>query len=142
MEEAIEEVKTLLQEHERRISKLEAMSAEPSSEEQKKTRGKKKISLKEFLKEKKPKGYTQTALAIGFYLEKCECLSSFNAKDLENGFTDAKETPPKNLNDTANINVNNRHMMECKSKKDDKKAWVLTRAGEDYVESGFKKEMR
>lgn len=141
MKEMVGILKKKLDDHEARISKLEAVLTRPV-ERGKGAHGKKKISLKEFLKEKKPKGYTQTALAIGFYLEKYECLSSFNAKDLEIGFTDAKETPPKNFNDTANINVNNRHMMGCKTKKDDKKAWVLTRAGEDYVESDFKKEMR
>ena len=141
MKEVIKEITTLLEDHEKRISKLEALG-EPSIEEEKKHSKKKKISVKEFLKEKKPKGYTQIALAIGFYLEKYERFPSFNAKDLENGFTTAKETPPKNFNDTANLNVSNKHMMECKTKKDGKKAWVLTRAGEDYVESGFKKERR
>ena len=141
MKEVSKEIKALLKDHEKRISKLEALGQQ-SIEEKKKPSEKKKLSVKEFLKEKKPKGYTQIALAIGFYLEKHERLSSFNAKDLANGFTAAKETPPKNFNDTANINVNNRHMMVCKTKKDGKKAWVLTRAGEDYVESGFKKEMR
>lgn len=142
MKEVIEEIKTLLEDHEKRISKLEAVVGEPSLEEQKKPVGGKKLSVKEFLKEKKPKGYVETALAVGFYLEKYERLSSFNAKDLENAFSAAKESPPKNFNDTANINVKNGHMMECKAKKDGRKAWVLTRSGEDYVESGFKKEMR
>lgn len=142
--EEIKEIKALLEKLERRVSKLEAVAVggEPSSEEQKKPDEKKKLSVKEFLKEKKPKDYTQTALAIGFYLEKYERFPSFNTKDLENGFTAARETPPKNLNDTANMNANNKHTMECKEKKDKRKAWVLTRTGEDYVESGFKKEMR
>jgi hypothetical protein len=137
MKEAIEEIKTLLGDHEKRISKLEAVVGEPSSEEQKKPGGKKNLSVKEFLKEKKPKGYVQIALAVGSYLEKYEGLSSFNAKDLENGFSEAKEQPPKNFNDTANLNVKNGHMMECKAKKDGKKAWVLTSSGEEFVEDDF-----
>lgn len=141
MKEVNKKIKTLLEDHEKRISKLEALG-EPSIEEQKRPIEKKKLSVKEFLKEKKPKGYTQIALAIGFYLEKFERLSSFNTKDLENGFIVAKEKPPKNFNDTANMSVKNGHMMECKSEKDGRKAWVLTRLGEDYVESDFKKERR
>jgi len=141
MKKSNEEIKKMLEDHEKRISKLEALG-EPSIEEQKKPSEKKKLSVKEFLKEKKPKGYTRIALAIGFYLEKFERLSSFNAKDLENGFIAAKEKSPKNFNDTANMNVKNGHMMEYKSEKDGRKAWVLTRSGEDYVESGFKKEKR
>lgn len=139
MKEVIREIEALLRNHEERISKLEALG-EPSGEEEYKRAGKKKLSLKEFLKQKKPKSYTEIALAIGFYLEKHEGLSSFTAKDIENGFSAAKEKPPKNVNDTVNINVKNAHMMDCKARKDARKAWVLTRSGEDYVESGFKKE--
>ena len=100
----------------------------------------KPLSLKEFLKEKKPKGYTQTALAIGFYFENYESLSSFNVDDLGLGFSAAKETQPKNLNNTVNQNISNGYMMECKAKKDKKKTFVLTATGETFVENNFKKE--
>lgn len=142
MNRGIEDIKRIVAEHERRITKLEGKLTVAENRSKAKGSGRKPLSIKEFLKEKKPKGYTQTALAIGFYFENHEGLSSFNVDDLNGGFRAAKETQPKNLNDTVNFNVSNEHMMECKTKKDGKKAWVLTRAGEDYVESGFKKEMR
>lgn len=134
MKEDIGKIQKLLIEHDDRISKLEEKFREPSK------LVKKKLSIKEFLKEKKPKGFTQIALAIGFYYEIYEGLTSFNTKDLEEGFGSSKEPPPKNLNDTANLNVKSGYMMECKERKDNKKAWVLTQSGEDYVASGFIKK--
>lgn len=133
MNKVIEQIKTLLEKHNKRISKLETMLLEPTEVI------KKKLSVKEFLKEKEPKNYSQTTLAIGFYCERYEGLSSFNIDDLECGFRASKEPMPKNLNDTVNLNVKNGFMMECKDKKDSKKTWVLTRSGEDYVVKGFKK---
>jgi hypothetical protein len=140
MNSEIENVKRIVAKHERRIATLEGKLA--VAEGPRKTRGSKRkaFSVKELIKEKKPKNYTETALAIGFYLENYEELDSFNVDDLDRGFRAAKETQPKNLNDTVNQNVKNGHMMECKAKKDGKKAWVLTTSGEDYVKRGFKPE--
>lgn len=101
--------------------------------------GEKRKSIKEFLIECAPKSGTQTALAIGFYLENYEGVSPFNAADLKKGFRAARETPPANVNDTANWCVKGGHMMEEPEKKDSMKAWVVTRSGEEYVRNGFKK---
>mgnify|MGYP001603545790 CR=1 FL=1 len=51
----------------------------------------KKLSLREFLISKKPSDDVEKALAIGYYLEKFEGLTSFNAGDLESLFEKAKE---------------------------------------------------
>lgn len=132
-----EEIKKILGDHEKRISALEEF-----------VKGKqvhkpdKKISIKEFILSKKPKDDVQRTLVIGYYLEKYESFSSFNAKNLENGFRKAKETVPKNINDKVNLNIKNGHMMEAREKKDNKKAWVLTASGERFVENDFKKERK
>jgi len=137
MEEVIQEIKTLLDEHERRISKLEAVLTKPT-ERGKKASGKKKLSLKEFMVLKNPTDDVSKTLCIGYYLEKYEGLSCFNAKDLESHFVLAKETPPSNVNDKVNQNIAKRFMMEVKEKKDKRKAWSLTSLGERFVENGFK----
>ncbi len=132
--EEIVEIKKKLEEHEKRISKLESSSqAEPEAV-------KKKISIKEFMISKKPNNDVQKTLTVGYYLEKCENFSSFNTKDLKKNFRAAKEKVPKNTADKVQLNIKKGHMMEAEEKKDNPKAWVLTNSGEKYVENGFMKE--
>jgi len=82
----------------------------------------------------------QTTLAIAYYLETYGSVSPFNKNDLEQGFRSAKETVPQNINDKTSMCIKNGHMMEAETKKDNMKAWVITRSGEQYVQKGFKKE--
>jgi hypothetical protein len=121
-----------LENHEKRISALEGTPIKKDVV--------KKMSLKEFLLEKKPTDQVKTTLAIGYFLEHYEGMESFNAKDLANAFRSAKEPPPKNINDKVNMNIHNGQMMEAIEKKDNIKAWVLTATGEKQVEEGFRNE--
>lgn len=130
-----DEIKKILDNHEKRIRELEK---NPVGDEKQTT--KKPISIKEFILTKKPESLVQKTLLIGYYLEKNESFHSFNAKDLEDCFRRAKEMVPKNINDNINKNVKNGHMMEAKEKKDNKKAWVLTASGERFVDNDFRKE--
>lgn len=101
----------------------------------------KKQSIKEFLLELTPGDGVQLTLAIGYYLETCQGLPSFNKDDLEKGFRAAKETVPLNINDKVNMNIKRGHLMEAEQKKDNMKAWVITRSGEQYVKSKFKNDV-
>lgn len=133
VEDTIEAIKKQLENHEKRITNLEAQP-------QIKTPSTKKLSIKEFILSKKPETDLDKALVIGYYLEKNDDCSPFNVKDIENGFRNAKETPPKNINDAINKNIGKGFMMEAKGKKDSKMAWELTNLGEQCVESGFEKK--
>lgn len=133
-EEEILRVEKKLEEHDKRLSKLESLfQARPEV-------AKKEISVREFILSKKPENDVQRTLTIGYYLEKYEGLLSFNVKDLESGFRDAKEKVPKNINLCVIANISKGHMMEAKERKDNLKAWVLTNSGEKYVEGNFQKE--
>jgi len=131
-----EEVKKILEDHERRIKALEDRSTFLSDSHE----PEKPISIKEFMLSKKPTNDVQKTLAIGYFLEKYEGFSCFNAHDIENGFSNAKEPKPENINLCIIKNIKKGHMMESKEKKDNKKAWVITSSGERFVENGFKKE--
>lgn len=132
--EEIMKIKEILEEHEKRLSKLEILiQTKPETT-------KKKTSIKEFLLSKKPSSDVERALAIGYYLEKYEDFSSFNVKDLEDGFRDAKEKIPSNMSDKVQKNIAKGHLMETKKKKDNLKSWVLTNSGERFVETDFQKE--
>ncbi len=133
-EEVLKTIRGKIEEHEERISKLEALS------QKKPELITKKLSIKEFILSKKPQDDIQKTLAIGRYLERYEGFSSFNVPDLDKGFRDAKEPVPQNINDKANKNIAKGHMMEAKEKKDNITAWVLTNSGEEYVDSGFQEK--
>jgi len=126
------EIRKKLEELEIRVSKLE------SPAQTKPETVKKGVSIKEFILSKKSKDDVQKTLVIGYYLEKYEGFSSFNAKDLEDRFRAAKETVPDNINYKAIKNIEKGYMMEAKEKKDKLKAWSLTNSGEKFVENDFK----
>jgi len=130
----IEKIKKTLEDHETRIAKLENsfVSKPPTIE--------KKLSIKEFILSKNPGNGIQKTLTMAYYLEKYEGLSSFNVKDLEKGFHDAKESAPENINYKVIVSIQKGYMMESKEKKDNLKAWNLTNSGEKFVESDFEKE--
>ena len=101
---------------------------------------KKKISVKEFVLTKNAKDDQRRTLAIGYFLEKYGDSASFNIKDLDKCFREAKLKPPQNMNDKVNKNIVKGYMMEAAEEKDNKKAWVLTNTGEKVVESNFNEE--
>lgn len=132
--EEIADIIKKLEDHERRISALEGMPQKTISEG-------KKLSVKEFIIEKKPIDDVQKTLVIGYYLEHFENMDRFNVRDLTEGFRLAREPVPANINDKVNLNIERRgRMMPAKEKKDMRKAWYLTSTGEKFVENGLKTE--
>lgn len=130
----IAKIKKILEEHEERILKLEKLfQTKPEII-------KKKVSIKEFILQKRPKSDVQKALAISYFLEKYEGLASFNVKDLEKGFRDAREKVPSNVADKILKNIAKGHMMKTGEEKDGFTAYVLTNSGEKFVDNRFKKE--
>jgi hypothetical protein len=98
-----------------------------------------KMSIKEFLLEGGASDDVQKTLAIGYFLETHETMTSFNKEDLEKGFRAAKEPVPANINDKVNMSIKQGHMTEAGEKKNSLKAWVVTNSGEKYLQNGFKK---
>lgn len=99
---------------------------------------KKKLSLREFMNSKAITSEVQKTLAIGYYLETHEALSSFNIQDIKKGFNLAKEPAPRNINDTINKNIQKGFLMETDEKKEGTKAWMLTNSGIEFIDGGFK----
>jgi len=130
--EEIAEIEKKLENHEERISRLErAIWEEPKITT-------KKLSVREFILSKNPKNEMERTLAVGYYLEEYENLTSFNAKDLANGFRKAKEKIPGNINYEVIRNIQKGYMEEAEEKKENRKAWYLTNSGAEYVQSDFK----
>jgi hypothetical protein len=146
-QDAISRMEAMLQEHERRIKTLEQKlgggggkeEAAVQQQQQPVSLTPKVISIRAFIIEKSPTDDVQRSLVIGYYLEKQSGLSSFNAKDLERGFVDAREKVPGNVADKILKNVWKGHMMQVNEDKDGLKAYVLTNTGTKFVESGISK---
>jgi hypothetical protein len=117
---------------EKRVAKLEGTPAGVTTPRA--TSGK-KLSAKEFLMGRKTGSETERALALAYFLEHVDGLTSFNVPELVAAFRSAKEKLPKNMNDAVNKNIARGFLMEAESKKDSKKAWYLTATGERYVEN-------
>ena len=128
-EDLLKEVMTKLEDHERRITLLEVMPGKTK-------KGGKKLSVKEFIIEKKPSDDVQKTLVIGYYLEHFEGMDKFNVRDLTEEFGLAREQLPTNINDKVNVNIAKGHLMAAKEKKNKLKAWYLTNTGEKIVEEG------
>lgn len=131
------EIKKILDDHEKRMSRIENVLAE-LNKRNKKLVSKKKLSIKEFILSKNPVDDNQKTLCIGYYFEHFDNLPSFHSKDLKKGFGLAKESTPENINDRINKNIRKGFMMEAEEKKDNRKAFSLTNKGEKFVENSFK----
>ncbi len=132
MEDRIKKIEYLLAEHEQRLCDLEKPVIGNLQQASSKM-----LSVKEFLLPKKPQNDVQRSLAIGYYIEKYGGAKSFNIMDLEEGFRNAKEPVPTNMNDKVNQNMRKGYMMLTKEKKDLRTTWCLTASGEKLVEEGF-----
>jgi polyhydroxyalkanoate synthesis regulator phasin len=132
----MEDIKKLaekIQSLEERVTKLEAQPSNAVKSVPAEANKGKGISVKEFIISSKPSGDVQKTLAIGYYLEKYEKMASFNVDDISRHFQLAKESTPQNINDKINMNIKKGHLMEADSKKDNKKAWVVTNTGEQFL---------
>lgn len=100
----------------------------------------KPLSVGEFIRQVGAKKHTETVLAFGYYLEKYADVKEFTAADINSCYYDAK-MESSNTSQMMINNIRTRRLMEAKKKKGEKgrKAYVLTRTGEDYVEKKLKK---
>lgn len=99
----------------------------------------KKLSMKEFLLERPPTTDIQRTLAVGYFLETYAGMASFTKTELEKGYRDAKEPTPSNIGVNIKRCIKYGHMMEAEEKKNNKVAYVITRSGEQFVATGYKK---
>ncbi len=131
------EILTSIKSLEKRVTLIESKTPSMSTPSHDLPIASKKMSIKEFLIDRSPANGVQTTLAVAYYLEKYDKISPFNASDIEKAFRSAKEPVPNNINDKANMCIKNGHLMEGEDKKDNMKAWVVTRSGEQYVQEKF-----
>ena len=151
--DSLARLEAMLRDHERRIRFLEqqlAASQPPETVEMPQSAPQQAVvatppsppapakqTVRGFVIEKGPADDVQRCLVIGYFLEKKDEFKSFNAKDIEKGFVDAREKVPGNVADKILKNVWKGHMMQVPEEKDGLKAYVLTNAGVKFVDSGL-----
>lgn len=92
-------------------------------------------TLGEFLDRKgNPEKHTDVVAIFAYWNFKKEGLEAFNVKDIINAYDKTRRPKPSNPNQIINQNVSTHIFAEAKEKKDNLKAWVITRTGENYVE--------
>jgi hypothetical protein len=147
--DAVSKTEVMLKDHERRIKLLEEQLAGKKAVETKVAAPapvvapapppvSQKPTVRQLVLEKGPADDVQRCVVIAYHLEKREEYKSFNAKDIEKGFVDAREKVPGNVADKILKNVWKGHMMQVPEEKDGLKAYVLTNTGIKFVESGLK----
>lgn len=93
-------------------------------------------TLGEFLDVKgNPKKHTDATAVFAYWLLKVENVESFNVTDIENCYDQTRKTKPRSIHVAMITNVQRHVFAEAKEKKDGKKAWVITRKGEEIVEA-------
>lgn len=92
-------------------------------------------TLGEFLEAKgNPKKHRDITAVFAYWLFKVEKMESFHAQDIEVCYDLTRKTKPKQIHVAMNGNIERNVFTEAKEKKDGRKAWVLTRTGEEYIE--------
>ncbi len=130
-----EDLRKSLEDLRQRVSALEIEMQSIKGSEQGASASLKMESIKEFLIRANASSDVIKTLLIAYYLEKYEGVTSFNKSDLENGFRQAKERIPANINTTVARNIAKGLIMEVHERKDNLTAWQLTNTGEKAVES-------
>lgn len=99
------------------------------------TQTEKPMSLGEFMNRINPKSHGDKILVFGYYLEKIKGYESFNLDDIEKCYQDARLPKTKNFSPYITHLIRQGYLMDSEQKKDNKKAWKLTKNGIDYVEN-------
>ena len=78
---------------------------------------------------------------FGYYLERIKGYESFNIDDIEKCYQDVRMPKTKNFSPYITQLIREGKIMDSEAKKDNKKAWLLTKDGMEYVENyGVKAE--
>lgn len=97
----------------------------------------KPLSPSEFIKKVSPKNQSEKALVLAHYLEKVKNMESFTTADLTEIGQDAKQTKFTNISDTVAKLVQQGQLMGA-GQRENKRVFVLTTTGEEYVENLLK----
>ena len=92
-------------------------------------------TLGEFLDLKgNPSKHTDSVAVFAYWLFKVESVPTFNVQDILGCYDKTRRAKTSNVNQIINQNVASHFFADAPEKKDNLKAWVITRKGEEHVE--------
>jgi hypothetical protein len=97
------------------------------------------LSPGEFIRQFSFKRHTDIVLAFGYYLEHYSGAKDFTPADINSLYYEAK-MENSNTSQMCTQNVRKGFMMEAKGKKGEKKRYVLTVSGEEYIKKKLSKQ--
>jgi len=115
--------------------KLTASAKEQAGVTSTPTESGKQLSLVEFIRNKNPKSHGDKILTFGYYLKTFRNFHSFNLDDIEECYREARIPRTKNFSAYITQLIRDGLIMDSEEKKDNKKAWILTNRGIEYVEN-------
>lgn len=128
--ENLDNIKEKIVELETRISNLEqVINARTANFGTDNSESGKKMSIREFINLINPKNNVEKVLAIAYYKETVQSTSRFSVKDIADGFKEAKEPAPDNINLPIYYNVQRGYLMENNFPDSKLKNWELTNSG-------------
>jgi hypothetical protein len=137
METEIEILRRQLSELQLRVETLESYhkSSQPVQQRD--------LSIGEFIAEFNPKvSLNDKTLLVGYFKEINEKISPLTKSVIEAGFDEARESPPRNVSDSINNNLDKKFFVIVKNQKDEKsseRTFRITRAGIKRVEEEIKR---
>lgn len=99
------------------------------------------MQINEILASKELRSHMDRFEAIAWYfLRKGD--NSVNSNDIFDAYAKARMQRPKNLTDVINQSAKRGHLIDSPEKKDERKAWCITRSGESYIEQLLRDSMQ
>ena len=96
----------------------------------------KRMSPAQFFRKVGARTDRDKTLAAAYYLEHSRDQENFTAAEIKALIQDARNNPPKNVSDCINGNIQKGLIMGA-GERDNRKAFVLTSDGDDYVQEKF-----
>jgi hypothetical protein len=106
----------------------------------------KDLTIGEFILEYSSKiSLTDKTLLIGYFKENIEHISPLTRSIISDGFDEARESPPKNLSDSINSNLDKKFFTLTKNVNNEKmteRPFSITTTGIKHVEEGIEKNSK
>jgi len=92
-------------------------------------------TVSEFLALTEPRSQPETAVCVAYYMWHSGDPGGMTLEELLTAYTQRRAKKPRNASDVLAKAARRGHIIEASERKNGKKTWVITQAGEAYVDS-------
>jgi len=91
-------------------------------------------TVSEFLALTEPASHPETAVCVAYYMWRSGDPGGMTLEELLTAYAQRRAKKPRNASDVLARAARKGHLIEASERKNGKKAWVITQAGEAYVD--------